>query len=134
MNTDWNLDTGPSNEGDEYLTKEDLVGSLVVAETLDYDPSKQTPKSPDGVPTWRGNILVVDGKHAGKFIEDQMFWSNLAKQLGRIPVGSSGPGRVSTGKTGKGQWFGFDRLTSEDEADLNKCKAAVDAHEDKPAF
>lgn len=110
----------------ERLEKKDLVGAVVVFTTKAYNPHAETSFSAD-THEWHGSILVVDGPFAGREEKDSRQWGNIARDLGLLPAGSTGVGRVTTGKSatkGRGNWFGVDWEVSDE--DVAAAKAAVD--------
>jgi len=116
----------------ENLTKNDLVGCLLVVKTISYDGNHSG--SFGITQKWTGNVLIVDGPlPKGKVFKDTMFMGLLAEQLGQLGVGLTGVVRVTTGKTRTGNnWVGAD--FTQDEADIASAKQAVTSANDVPAF
>jgi hypothetical protein len=116
----------------ETLTKQDLVGCLIVATTKSYDANFSG--SFGVTQKWNGDILIVDGPlPAGRVFEDAQFMGLLAEQLGSLPPLKTGVIRITTGKTRTGNaWVGAD--FTQDEADIQMAKQAVATSKDQPAF
>jgi hypothetical protein len=98
--------------GGGHLTKEDLLGRLLIVTLTDYDPDYQGAYGT----TARAvvDIIEVGGEEAR---EQGLWWfSNLAKQIGAgLKPGETGLGRIETGttKSGTGTWWGFQFSTSD---------------------
>lgn len=116
----------------ENLTKNDLVGCLVVVKTAKYDANFSG--SFGVTPKWNGDILIVAGPlPKGKVFEDTQFMGLLAEQLGTVPAGKNSVANIISGKTRTGNiWVGADFTA--DESDLQAAKQAVQTASEKPAF
>lgn len=113
----------PDATGLTDLTKSDLDGALVVftLRKVDHDfPTKLGTTTAATV-----DLLVVDGKHAGTELPDWLAFGNLGRQLGAIPVGETGLGRIVSGDSKYGtKWYGCDYEVTAD--DVKAASAAVE--------
>ena len=116
----------------ETLTKQDLLGALIVITTTSYNANHSG--SFGVTPKWNGDVLIVDGPLTkGKVFKDAQFMGLLAEQLGALPTGKTGVARIVSGKTKTGNiWIGAD--FGVEESDLAAAKQAVATSRDVPAF
>ena len=74
------------------------------------------------------DVIVVGDDGSIEAAQEKFFANgNLAKQLGRVPVGRRGLGRVIQGENQNGgqPWWGID--PTDDQDDIARAKAAVAA-------
>jgi len=114
--------TQSAGQGEE-LTKEDLLGALIVISVDDFNPQTATKYGTSA--TLLATVTVVDGPHAGT-VEPRFYCAgNLARQIGNgLDVGQMAPGRIVQGQSSGGrEWFGIEWATA--EQDLQAAEAAI---------
>ena len=111
-----------TNVGDR-VTKEDLVGSLIVFAVEDYDPNHEGNYGPS--PQVDVQLVIVTGLKAGQRLDRWRTWGVLAKQMGAIGVGKTGIAKVASGagKSGR-RWFGLDWNVTPQETSLARTTVA----------
>lgn len=106
------------------LTKNDVVGALLVVKTKKYNAEFM---SQFGVTAqWTGDVLVVDGSLAGKTFSDTVFFGLLGEQLSAIPIDKTGVVRITQGLLRNGnKWTGAD--TNVTPEDLEAARKAIES-------
>lgn len=99
----------------QFPAKRNLIGQIIVFSPKAYDPSASGKYGEQ--PQIDAEIILVTGPDAPAHETDWREWGNLAKQAGRIPIGSVGVARVASGPSGTGVWYGLDFDLSDDERD-----------------
>lgn len=110
-------------ENHDGLSKDDLVGDLIVVTFDDYAESIET--SYGTTQMAKLSITVVDGEHAGQVDDDFAVFGNLARQIEKgIDVGDTALGRIESGTSANGRsWFGI--AWSTDPADHASARKAL---------
>jgi hypothetical protein len=95
----------------DHIPKAELVGSRVVIKLLEYDPARPTEYGESACAF--GDLVVIDGTHAGKRDERYLFAGNIGKQVGAgLDVDGLAPARVIKGSTKRGgHYFGVEWIT-----------------------
>jgi hypothetical protein len=107
----------------EELTKEDLLGALIIISVDDFNPQTATKFGTSA--TLLATVTVVDGPLAGT-VEPRFYCAgNLARQIGNgLDVGQMAPGRIVKGLSAGGrEWFGVEWATT--VQDLEAAEAAM---------
>ena len=111
------------------ITKDSLVGRLVVFTVKSFDPDHEGSYGPS--PQIDVEILVADGPNRGLYDPSWRTWGNLARQMGAVAPGRTAVARVAAGKSGNGRsWYGLDWNIT--DRDIAEAKTAADTTQDTP--
>lgn len=112
-------DTSPTGSLSQ-VTKDDLSGQVVVYSVNRYQPDA-VGKYGTG-PQLDADLLIVTGPKAGHRDPDWRCWSGLARQMReRCPDGATAVGRVVTGTSDRGTWWGIDPVGDEEVQAANRA-------------